>query len=387
MANKLICEMRLPKSIANIFAARNIITAKDALSLTEFELMELLDVGLSDVKSALAHISEIVSPPYQTALLLMEQRVRNEQLGGHLPTRLKGLDAALCGGIPFGVLTEVVGPAGIGKTQFCLKLSLLASLPAHYGGLDGRVIYIDVESKFSSRRMIEIGARSFPEIFHLKGMAQEMAGRILVLRPTSLSEFTERFDLKEDSISLSLRNDSVGLEAAKSFKAVLIGDNIRSLAECLIACYRKPRMLQLGTMIWSLAEFSRIPVVVTNQVRSQNRDESCPYSFQVQDKGKTKEDSTRYESHLVAALGIHWAHAVTIRLVLEAKSGQRFIKVAKSPISPPLAFPFIITSSGISLLTDDGTELIGPEINTICCQGHNDIINFDGAKVALINQG
>ncbi|KAK4850665.1 hypothetical protein QYF36_008793 [Acer negundo] len=393
--------MGLPKSIANIFAARNIITAKDALSLTEFELMELLDVGLSDVKSALAHISEIVSPPYQTALLLMEQRVGNEQLGGHLPTRLKGLDAALCGGIPFGVLTEVVGPAGIGKTQFCLKLSLLAALPAHYGGLDGRVIYIDVESKFSSRRMIEIGARSFPEIFHLKGMAQEMAGRILVLRPTSLSEFTERFDLKEDSIFLSLRNDSVGLEAAKSFKAALIGDNIRSLAECLIACYRKPRMLQLGTMIWeheqgaprqhplgwhisfikSLAEFSRIPVVVTNQVRSQNRDESCPYSFQVQDKGKTKEDSTRYESHLVAALGIHWAHAVTIRLVLEAKSGQRFIKVAKSPISPPLAFPFIITSSGISLLTDDGTELIGPEINTICCQGHNDIINFAGERL------
>ena len=71
------------------------------------------------------------------------------------------------------------------------------------------------------------------------------------MRPTSLSEFTERFDLKEDSIFLSLRNDSVGLEAAKSFKAVLIGDNIRSLAECLIACYRKPRMLQLGTMIWS----------------------------------------------------------------------------------------------------------------------------------------
>lgn len=29
----------------------------------------------------------------------------------------------------------------------------------------------------------------------------------------------------------------------------------------------------------------------------------------------------RFESHLVAALGINWAHAVTIRLVLEANSG------------------------------------------------------------------
>lgn len=47
----------------------------------------------------------------------MEQQVQKEQYGGHLSTRLKGLDDALCGGIPFGVLTELVGPAGIGKTQ------------------------------------------------------------------------------------------------------------------------------------------------------------------------------------------------------------------------------------------------------------------------------
>ncbi|KAK9276404.1 hypothetical protein L1049_005937 [Liquidambar formosana] len=165
MANMLINQMGLPKSIANIFAARNILTAKDALSLTKFKLMELLDVGLSEVTSA--------------ALLLMEQCVQNEFLSGHLPTRLKGLDKALCGGISFGVLTELVGPAGIGKTQFCLKLSLLASLPTSYGGLDGRVIYMDVESKFSSRRMLEIGAKRFLEIFCMEGMAQDVC-RMLI---------------------------------------------------------------------------------------------------------------------------------------------------------------------------------------------------------------
>ncbi|KAJ4725942.1 DNA repair (Rad51) family protein [Melia azedarach] len=369
MANKLISEMGLPKSISNIFAARNITTAKDALSLTEFELMELLDVGLSEVRSALAHISEIVCPPYQTALLLMVQRTKDEQLGGHLPTQLKGLDAALCGGIPFGVLTELVGPAGIGKTQFCLKLSLLASLPAHYGGLDGHVIYIDVESKFSSRRMIEIGAKSFPEIFHMKGMAQEMAGRILVLQPTSLSEFTESLQ----QIKVSLLQNQVRLLVIDSMAALVSGEHEQ----------RALRQHPLGwhiSFIKSLAEFSRIPIVVTNQVRSQSRDESCPYSFQAHRRGGTLEDTARHDSHLVAALGIHWAHAVSIRLVLEAKSGQRFMKVAKSPISPPLAFPFTINSSGISLLTDDGTELVGPEINAIYCQGHNDIINFDGER-------
>lgn len=36
--------------------------------------------------------------------------------------------------------------------QFCLKLSVLASLPASFGGLDGQVVYIDLELKFSSKR-------------------------------------------------------------------------------------------------------------------------------------------------------------------------------------------------------------------------------------------
>lgn len=38
-------------------------------------------------------------------------------------------------------------------------------------------------------------------------------------------------------------------------------------------------------------------------------------------KGETTEDSSKFDSHLVAALGIHWAHAVSIRLVLESRSG------------------------------------------------------------------
>ncbi|KAI8014981.1 hypothetical protein LOK49_LG05G01100 [Camellia lanceoleosa] len=345
MANKVLSEMGLPKSITNIFTARNLLTAKDVLSLTEFELTELLDVGFAEVTTAVAQVSEIASPPYQTALSLLEQCIQNENLSGHLPTRLKGLDEVLCGGIRFGVLTELVGPAGIGKTQFCMKLSLLASLPTKFGGLEGRVIYVDVESKFSSRRMIEIGVSSFPDIFHMEGMAQEMAGRILVLQPPSLAEFTESLQ----QIKVSLLQHQVKLLVIDSMTAVVSGEFEQG----------PPRQHSLGwhiSFIKSHAEFSRIPIVVTNQVRSQSIDEIPQYAFQ--------------------ALGIHWSHAVTIRLVLEAKSGERFMKVAKSPISPPLVFPFNITSSGISLLSDVGVEMIGPQINAIQNQGHSDIINF-----------
>ncbi|KAG5566825.1 hypothetical protein RHGRI_002386 [Rhododendron griersonianum] len=363
MANKLLSEMGLPKSIANVFTARNLLTAKDVLSLTEFELMEVLDVGLAEVTSAVAQVSEIACPPYQTVLFLLEQRIKNEFYSGHLPTRLKGLDEVLCGGIPFGVLTELVGPAGIGKTQFCMKLSLLASLPAKFGGLDGRAIYVDVESKFSSRRhaitqpiksarlrLIEIGVNSFPELFHMEGMAQEMAGRILVLKPASLAEFTESLQ----QIKVSLLQHEVKLLVIDSMTALVSG---------------------------SLAEFSQIPVVVTNQVRSQSRNEVSQYCFQAQSRDDILDGPATFDSHLVPALGIHWAHAVTIRLVLEAKSGERFMKVAKSPISPPLVFPFKITSSGISLLTDAGVEMTGPQINTIRNQGNNDIINLHSERL------
>ncbi|KAL0390478.1 UNVERIFIED_CONTAM: DNA repair protein [Sesamum calycinum] len=351
MANKLISEMGLPRSTANVFAARNIVTAKvwravaaavfvqenvsdvmDALSLSEFELMEVLDVGLEEVTRAVAHISEISCPPYQTALSLLEQRNQNEYLAGHLPTRLKGLDAALFGGIPFGVVTELVGPAGIGKTQFCLKLALLASLPTSYGGLGGRVIYVDVESKFSSKRMIEMGLSSFPEnISHgrlgSRGMQYNvlpssclcrmyMAGRILVLRPASLSEFTESLQ----HIKVSLLQHNVKLLIIDSMAALASGEYGLG----------PPKHHPLGwhiSFIKSLAECYRIPVVVTNQVRSQSRDEASRYLFQVNpgavqsSRAETIEDPSNFNSHLVAALGIHWAHAVTIRLVLEFRSG------------------------------------------------------------------
>ncbi|XP_058205482.1 DNA repair protein RAD51 homolog 2 isoform X1 [Rhododendron vialii] len=344
-------------------------TALDVLSLTEFELMEVLDVGLAEVTSAVAQVSEIACPPYQTVLFLLEQRIKNEFYSGHLPTRLKGLDEVLCGGIPFGVLTELVGPAGIGKTQFCMKLSLLASLPAKFGGLDGRVIYVDVESKFSSRRLIEIGVNSFPELFHMEGMAQEMAGRILVLKPASLAEFTESLQ----QIKVSLLQHEVKLLVIDSMTALVSGEFEQG----------PPKQHLLGwhiSFIKSLAEFSQIPVVVTNQVRSQSRNEVSQYCFQAQSRDDILEGPATFDSHLVPALGIHWAHAVTIRLVLEAKSGERFMKVAKSPISPPLVFPFNITSSGISLLTDAGVEMTGPQINTIRNQGNNDIINLHGER-------
>ncbi|KAG0500804.1 hypothetical protein HPP92_000876 [Vanilla planifolia] len=224
MANKLVAHMGLPQSIANLFAARNIQTAEDALTLPEFDLLCLLGADRHEVAAAVARISEVACPPHQTALSLWEERLTNETCGGRLRTFLKGLDDALGGGIPSGVLTELVGPSGIGKTQFCLKLALVAALPVDYGGLNGRVIYFDTESKFSSRRVIEIGKHSLPQIFHRDSMVQEMAGRIIVLRKTSFSEITESLQ----QIKLEILQHEVKLLIIDSMAALNSCENERS---------------------------------------------------------------------------------------------------------------------------------------------------------------
>ncbi|KMZ69785.1 hypothetical protein ZOSMA_207G00270 [Zostera marina] len=271
MSNKLINSMGLSQSISHIFAARNILTAKDALSMTEFDLMMLLDVDLDDVRSAVMQISRVVSPPRQTALQLIEDRGRSDHSLGYLPTMLKGLDETLQG-MPFGCLTELVGPAGIGKTQFCLKLSLIAALPASAGGLNGHVVYIDTESKFSSRRLIEIGENSFPHIFRVKGMAKEMAGKIYVIHPTTADELIESLQ----QIKLSLLQHEVKLVVIDSIAALTLRET-----ETNKIGYKQQTLGCPVSYLKSLAELSQVPIVVTNQVRSTRTDDSSfRYTFE-----------------------------------------------------------------------------------------------------------
>ncbi len=48
---------------------------------------------------------------------------------------------------------QIAGPAGCGKTQFCIMLSMLATLPQDRGRLAASVIYIDTEAAFSATRL------------------------------------------------------------------------------------------------------------------------------------------------------------------------------------------------------------------------------------------
>jgi RecA/RadA recombinase len=68
-----------------------------------------------------------------------------------ISTGSKSLDGLLSGGIETGVITEFYGINGVGKTQLCFTLSVIAT-QFH----EGKVLYIDTESNFRPERIIDI---------------------------------------------------------------------------------------------------------------------------------------------------------------------------------------------------------------------------------------
>ncbi|BBN03918.1 RAD51-like protein 1 [Marchantia polymorpha subsp. ruderalis] len=350
MSRKLLRSMNLPGSTANVFSARSLHSAKDVLCKTELELMELLDMPLPVLSSVLARIYDCVCPPYRSVLSLWIERNAKEVAGGHLPTGLRELDHVMCGGVPFGLITEVVGAAGVGKSQMCLMLSVLTAMPRSLGGLDGSVIYIDTEHKFSPGRMMEIAQHKFPDIFRDAEMLQQLALRVLVLHPSSVNDLMESLRALEKAI------------IERSARLIVID----SVAALLQSEYGRDRIIerqemlgQQATILKFLAEAFRIPVLVTNQVRTKSDNQwSGPASANAPHDAHNRAIPIDFgegglEQHLTAALGTKWAHSVNVRLVLECTvSGHYLIKIVKSPMSPSVSFPYRLTQGGLELDTD-----------------------------------
>ncbi|MGC9310325.1 MAG: DNA repair and recombination protein RadB [Candidatus Aenigmatarchaeota archaeon] len=158
-----------------------------------------------------------------------------------LPSGAKVIDELLGGGIEEGVVTNLYGPAGSGKTNLCLLFALSALKK-------GKVAYIDTENGFSVERFFQMGG------------TKEDLENVIYEKPSCLSEQEKAIQkLKKADVSLMVVDSFVAL-----YRLALSDENATATNKCLAA--------QLA-FLSNLSRAKKIPAIITNQVYSMNSNE------------------------------------------------------------------------------------------------------------------
>ena len=156
-----------------------------------------------------------------------------------LPSGCQSLDLLLSGGFESGILTQLYGEAGTGKSNIVMQLAVQAVAR----GL--RVIFIDTEG-FSAERFKQIAGPG----------AEDMAAKIMIFEPMSLEQ--QAIAIREASKIAGRDLGLIILDSATSLYRVLLeAEDNRSI--------RRTLTVQLSEL-QEIARRHRIPVVITNQV-------------------------------------------------------------------------------------------------------------------------
>jgi len=118
-----------------------------------------------------------------------------------LSTGSLSLDKMLGGGLRGGVVTEVFGHPGTGKTQLCLTVAVTSLLTSSSPGL---VFYVDTKGDFSADRFLQIlGSRSSEEA---SSGSLEARDRLRICTAITAADLTKAVDLierlEEEEVSL-----------------------------------------------------------------------------------------------------------------------------------------------------------------------------------------
>ncbi|TPX57925.1 hypothetical protein PhCBS80983_g03496 [Powellomyces hirtus] len=221
-------------------------TAEDVLLSSESELAKRARIKGEDAKALLRQLSSQLfsAPKHQTAQELFMRSTDGLSTGDKL------LDELLRGGLRPGV-TEVFGKSGVGKTQLALQLCVMATAPAHLGGLDGGAIYIATEQPFPITRFHDIALSRLPtldpiqvldrtHIIHIRDQETQQHVLSYCLSP-AIARLKARVVII-DSIAANFRGDEGASELNVALRANMlyeIGRALKTAAhdhQCVIVC-------------------------------------------------------------------------------------------------------------------------------------------------------
>ncbi len=172
----------------------------------------------------------------------------------NIPSGCKSVDELLGGGFEKGIVTQIYGASGTGKTNICIQLAVVTVQSGK------KVIYIDTEG-FSADRFRQIAGED----------ARKVAGEIIIYEPASLDQqYSAILELEK------IMNEKIGLiilDSAALFYR--LGLSVDDSSEENITL-RRELVNQIG-LLHGIARKYGISVVITNQVyKDTSTGELCP---------------------------------------------------------------------------------------------------------------
>lgn len=222
-----------------------------------------------------------------------------------LSTGDTGLDRTLGGGIPCFPITEIVGEAGVGKTQFVLRLALTAQREVGKGGLGGGCVLISTEGRLPISRLCDF--------LKLEEDLDQVALDSILVDESILSAQQLWFTLR-DRLPSILSSGRFKLVVIDSITSVFRGEfqdlNNNSSLD------RNDWLFGISSMMKNLSSQFGCVFVVSNQVSWDPLE------------GKLKE-----------ALGLAWSHCINQRLSLAFKPSSENTRLRQLSVtfSPELS--------------------------------------------------
>ncbi|KAK0934023.1 DNA repair protein rhp57 [Friedmanniomyces endolithicus] len=173
-------------------------------------------------------------------------------------------DAALCGGIAVGKLTELVGESAAGKTQFLLTLLLSVQLSSAHGTAKS-ALYISTEAPLPTLRLAQI-LEEHPKLSALPSDERPTMARV---QSAHIHDLEAQDHILRYQVPVVIKRHNVGLLVIDSIAANYRPEFDRgkangSAAESFVK--RSNQVTELGALLRHIAEKYKIAVVTANQV-------------------------------------------------------------------------------------------------------------------------
>jgi DNA repair protein RadA len=277
------------------------------------EVSEKVSIGIKMAKKAVIEARTLLGIAPMTAFeLLEEQRTKL-----YLSTGSQAFDEILGGGIPTGSITEIAGEFSSGKSQICFQLCVNAVIPEEFGGLNGKVFFVDTEGTFSAKRVMQIA-----KLNRAKIESHEILKNIFVARSYNADHQIQIINeadslLKKENVKLIII-DSI----ASHFRSEYHGKD--QLVE------RQQKIMAHAEKLQRFADSYDLAIITTNQVLA---------SIDGYLAGKVAEP----------ALGYAWGHRPQTRIWLRKQKGNaRIARIIDSPELPEKEATFYISDEGIT---------------------------------------